>query len=170
MHNLPNILAVTNTPAHLLVFNPLQVLLTPFAGDIGDATRHDYFFEYFYRSALFGSSGYFELMDLARLLLVSSFTLIPFFVLGILRRHKKPESAFMLISFFLLLGAVFAYRISYPMSSNQHYRFVPLIIVPIAYFVTHGLLDGKQSTLREILGIVFLSLSAAFMFASPVFS
>jgi hypothetical protein len=131
---LPAILHIPTSTREMLSFNPLQLITIPFVNDVGDWSRRSYFFEYVMKSALFGSHTFSQLLDISRLLMVSALTLIGFSIAGCLRSLKTERTRLFLVVIAAFMGGVFCYRLIYTISSNQHFRFVAPIVLPIAAF------------------------------------
>ncbi len=135
-------LIVGNQAENLLTFHPLRLLEQPFNNPWDDATRRQYFPEYFYRSAFFGEFGFESVRGLAIAILILSFLLLPFLLWGMLSSlHRRTwRSTFPPLLLLLgMLAANIAYRLRYPYASNQDFRFMVLGTVPLAAFLTLGI-------------------------------
>lgn len=160
VHLLPEILRVPQSAQTLLSFNPIQVIGIPFVNDIEDWSRRSYFWEYLFKSSLFGSHAFPALLNLCRLLTVSALTLFGLCIAGCVQHWKAERARLFLVVSAFLLGALFCFLWTYPMSSNQHFRFVAPLIVPMAWFAVSW--QPKKLWLRQgaesiIIGFSLLS-------------
>jgi hypothetical protein len=140
--NLNDALALRNDAAAYLVFDPVQVVLHPYASPWDDAQRRQYFWEYLFRSAF---SGEFDFGDAHRAMqqwmligmLASLCVLAPIGIAWSLLRAPRRSSP-MLLLLALSLGAHAAFRWKYPYSSSQDFRYSTLLSIPLAAFALIG--------------------------------
>src|SRR5262249_53021449 len=106
-------LVVTNAARNFLTFNPFAMIRIPFNNPFDDATRRQYFWEYFFRSSLFGEFGFDQIRHLARMLLTVALSLLPLLVVGFVRSLWKAFRAALpvTLTFVFLLIASVAYRV-----------------------------------------------------------
>jgi hypothetical protein len=112
------------------------VLKKPFNDSWSDASRRQYFWEYFFRSAFYGEYEFKEQAWIAVPLLLFALGLLPLFLYGLfdgLYREAK-HGLILFTMFFAILGAGIAYRFAFPFAPNQDFRFSLLLIVPFGIF------------------------------------
>ena len=134
-------LLLQNTVRHLIVFNPLSVIKYPFADAWSDLLRRQYFWEYLYRSAFFAEFIPPDYLHLLSTLIVSvNLFTIPFLIWGVIYGiWKRIRNAFpMLLLLISLLFGHLAFRIFYPYSSSQNFRYSILLLIPVIFFTLVG--------------------------------
>ena len=168
---LNSALAVPNSPTTFLTFNPASLLRIPYNNAWSDAARRQNFWEYFYRSAFFGEFDFGTgKLPLARWLLFWSFPVALIGMAGCvlgLRRLWRPWLPLYLLFVFLLAGHL-AFRVQFPFSCSQDFRYSTLLLLPMAAFVTLGVLRIPTETLRNIARFfvqVFLLFCCMFLLA-----
>lgn len=134
-------LQVSTSPVSLFSFNPLGLLSEPFLGPFSVGTRHEYLLEFLFRSAFFGEFDFGpELIGLAAVLLFIGINALFFAFMGVSALfERRPGAVPMAIVFSLLLASLMAIRIVHPYSTQQDFRFIPEIVVPIGFFLSYGL-------------------------------
>lgn len=125
---------VENTPATLLIFNPLEVLRHPFNDPFRDEERRAYLWEFFFRSAFFGEFDFGpSRKPLALGILLLAMFLFPVAVAGVVSSalHGK-KTVFMPLSIIagIFLFGVFLFRIFFPYSSIYDFRYATVIALP----------------------------------------
>ncbi len=157
---------VQNEPKYLLTFNPAQLLSIPYNNPYDDAARRQYFWEYFYRSAL---TGEFQFGDnrlfLTRSMIVSSLLLLVLSSISLARDvwRRARETVPLWGGILLYLVFAFAYRIAFPYSSSQDFRYVLPMAIPLAYYAAVGLRPTAFGYLRSSFLLLFLIAGAAFV-------
>lgn len=135
-------LQLTTTVQHLLTFNPIQVLDHPFAHPWLDEERRQYFLEYLYKSAFFGEfSATDDLRSLAVAILLVAMTTIPLLLWGTVYscwKRWRHDAPMIVLSVYILAAHLF-FRISYPFSSSQDFRYSVLLVMPVTYFMVTNL-------------------------------
>lgn len=160
------VLMLENTPATYLTFNPLRMVTQPFNNPWNDSAGRQFFWEFYVRSGLFGEFGFPDnLRGLSIVLLIFGMAQLPLFAVGLWRslRRWRPHLPW-LLTFLFLLCATIAYRFLHPCACNQDYRFVPLLIVPLAYFIARGT-AGQHMPVLRILPLCFAAVSGIFLLA-----
>lgn len=156
------VLAVPRSVSSLITFNPFQVFSQPFLSDISDVARRQYLLEYLFRSAQFAHHRVAPVI-LARMLLVAGMAAAACSVLGMLRRRKDDARRMLLVLALSLFLGVLIYRWMHPFSSNQHFRFIVPILIPVAAFAADALTQGGERArtiaLSVLLGYAALSLA-----------
>lgn len=160
---------VENTPSHFLVFHPVQLLAHPFNDPFNDSERRQYFWEYFFRSALYGEFSFDSAFrPLALALILSALLALPFALLAlgrdILRGRSSPTLPLWLAVIVLLLGHV-AFRAAFPYSSSQDFRYSLTLLLPLAYYAVAEWrsLPPLLQSLRATALLVFAGSSCAFL-------
>lgn len=145
-----------------LTFSPIDMLLHPFNNPWIDDERRRYFWEFFVRSMLFGEFS-FSMRWVSTVLLGLWLLMIPLFARGawVTMRHSFMRSFPVFSTGISLMGAVMAYRFLHTCACNQDYRFVPLLLVPIAYLVARGT-EGNWNRVLQTIAMAFVVTSAAF--------
>ncbi len=156
-NRLNGAMGVTNTPGHLLSFNPFRILAHPFNDNWNDANGRQYFWEYLFKSAVVGEWNFGTALRPLTLLL----QLFRLLVLGLtaigLVAETRPRWRRMfpvLLTLVILLGAALAYRVRSPFSANQDFRFIPLVIVPAAFYAVRGWQTLRAGLRRCALGLL----------------
>lgn len=149
-----------------LVINPFYPT-SPFANAWSDDGGRQYFWIYFFKTALLGEFSYPGiLLPLSRLLLSLGIGMVALLILSIFRtlRLRDPLAVPMFLAFVFTLAGAFAYRILRPASSNQDFRFSILLVPVFAYFIARAL-PSFSPILRD--AAVFWS--SLFVFMSATF-
>ncbi len=160
IHELEDSLRIPRSIANILTFNPLEVVRIPFVNSRSDETRRMYFFEYFFKSSLFGEWVWGRhLVWPARILVLNAVMLLPLAIIGLVRNTAKR-------SFWLLpltttaaalLGASMLYVWRCPFACNQDFRFQTLLLIPISYFAVRG---AEFSSTVGTVTVVFFGVNA----------
>jgi hypothetical protein len=166
-------LSVANSPVNLLTFNPSQILQHPYNNPWDDTYRRQYFPEYFFRSAFTGEFGFDDhLKDLNVGILFFALLAIPLMVFGFIReRCTDPlkHLPFWLL-LLLMLAASASYRIHFPYTANQDFRFVVMIIVPLSYYAVSGTaLPMPLRILTRLLLLAFILCCALFLLGIAIY-
>ena len=161
-------LAVRNTPANYVTFNPLKVLAVPYNHSMSDEWRRQYFPEYLYKSMYFGEFRFNERMRIISvLLLLSGFAVMGLAAYGMVRhlREGTREDLVMSLSLVLSLLMIVAYRASFHFSSDQDFRFVMAAFLPLVYFAVKGAwaLRGNPGDAARGIVAAHAGLSAVFI-------
>jgi hypothetical protein len=149
--------------AKSFVFNPFKVLRYPFVEPWGP--RHEYFLEYFFKSIFLGE----WLMGpayrwVARIFILTALLLLPVFLRGVWI-SVKDRSGYdfpMLITFFAVFAAQWAFLQVAPFMSSQDFRYSVILLVPLVYFFQRGA-SSLPHTWREraFFGLQMLTLNSA---------
>lgn len=150
-------LTVRNDFASLFTFHPVEILRIPFNNPWDDLTRRSNFWEYWFRSAMFGE---FHFGD-SRMLL-ASWLLLWWMLLSLvcvagcaagLRVRWQGTVPLLLLSLLLLAGHA-AFRMKYPFGSSQDFRYSLLLLVPIAAFTARAILSLPTPASRRIAAFI----------------
>jgi len=149
--------------AKSLVFNPFKVVRYPFVEPWGP--RHEYFLEYFFKSIFLGEwlLGH-AYRWIARAFILTALVLIPVFLRGIWLsvRDRTGNDFPLLITFFAVFSAQWAFVQIAPFMSSQDFRYSVILLVPLVYFFIGGAsslrANGKK---MAFLGLQMLALNSA---------
>lgn len=162
-------LSIPNSVAAFTVFNPLKVIAIPYNNPWDDAARRQYFWEYWYRSAFFGEFHFGEDRKLmASWILVWSMLSFLVVIAGFLwaMRRKFHDSLPMLLTLVVFALGHAAFRMEYAFGSSQDFRYALLVLLPLAYYLTVGLLSLRNPLLQRAAGFTvqtFIVLCAMFL-------
>lgn len=160
-------LRVKNEPAHLLTFNPIQVLRHPYNNPWDDAERRQFLWEYFFRSAFFGEFQFASaLRDLSIIILLLALSLLPLPVIALwknrlrLRGHLPLWSTCMTV----ILGAAGG-RLLSPYATTQDFRYSTLLVLPFTALVISSidLLPRFFRWIGESLLVLFIVANIVFI-------
>lgn len=156
---------VDNSASAYTTFHPLELLQHPYNDPFRDSERRNYFWEYFFRSAF---SGEYNLGPERRLLmqaiLVLSYVLSAFIAVSLIvamlaiAKHPHSQAVALLLAFAIILGGSVAFRIAYPYSSAQDFRYAILLLIPLAWAASIPI-PGEKKAVREIRTALILTLS-----------
>lgn len=132
---------VENSPQAFLTFNPLALLSHPFNDPFNDQERRQQFWEYFFRSALFGEFRFPALLIFSLPLLLSALILLfPALTNIITDISRHPLLSLPLwLPLLILLGGHALFRFAFPYSSSQDFRYSIPLLPLIAYYATKPL-------------------------------
>jgi len=158
---------VENDIENFITFNPIAMLAHPYNDPYDDEARRQEFWEYLYRSAMYGE---FHFGDdrwmLAITILFSSLLLMPFVTWNLIDDIRKRTYASLptWTSFLFLMAGAAAFRFVFPYSSSQDFRYSILLLPLFAYYAVRE--TGNNPLLRHlqiVLTGVFTGASAAFI-------
>ncbi|WP_161973354.1 hypothetical protein [Arcticibacter tournemirensis] len=148
-------LKVYNTTENFLVLNPVKFVEIPFTSSFDDNKGRQFFWFYLLKTSMFGEfrfDGIF-ISWMARGLSLLLLAVIPIFVLGIFSsfREALPIS----VNICLLLLSMILFRIFYPYSCSNDFRYIYPTVVPFAIFIGKGIeAFDTQKWLRSFLSII----------------
>lgn len=152
-HRIHPIARVQNSIGSFLSFQPLRVLTHPYAGPIPVDTGENEFLEYFFKSSYFGGYGFgYELLTLSTLMLTAGFLFFFLAIFGFLHegRRCKPTLPFPLwITPLILLTAHILYRLAFPLTTSQDFRYSILLTIPLCAYAVRGV-EELPAWLKEI--------------------
>lgn len=160
-------LGVRNTFTHLTAFNPQRIMAAPFNANWDDSMRRQYFWEYLFKSAFVGEWDFGERMRSMTLFLeLLSFALFPLFLRGlIIECHQRLRATVpLLLTLVALPAAALLYRLESPFSANQDFRFIPLMLIPITYYLVACTRDLSSWPRRIALAMLALYAGACACF------
>jgi len=142
---------VENGAANFLTFNPVGMLAHPYNDPYDDVARRQYFWEYLFRSSLYGEFGFgSEHARLAVIMLLSSLLLIPLVVANFVRdiRRNALSSLPVWSTLLVTLAGAALFRFVFPYSSSQDFRYSVLLLPLFAYYAVKDL-DALDPVLRQ---------------------
>jgi hypothetical protein len=164
-------LRVANNAQAYTVFNPIKVLQIPYNDAWNDASRRQYFWEYWYRSAFFGEFSFGDDRKLmASWLLFWGLVLTVVCFIGLVRSMLKWRTLYeclpLFFGFFVFpLGHLF-FRYQFPYSSSEDFRYAVPVLASVFFFITTAILRTRSVVLRQIAVfsvVIFAGLCAMFL-------
>ncbi len=135
-------LMVQNTFPHVSFFNPIEIIRHPFNNPWGDDERRQYFWEYLYKSGFIGEWRFEHIAVPVMIAETLGMIFLAFALAGVaaeLRSRDRLKHLPLLLTLAALLGGLFTYRLQHPYGCNQDFRFIPLVIIPIAFYGARGM-------------------------------
>lgn len=163
--NLNSGLLVQNTLQNLTVFNPQRIATIVYNNPWGDDAGRQFFWEYLFRSAFFGEFTFsLQLRLLSSAILISGLFTALFSALGMLVSffgNIRKTMPLWLVAGACLFGHLF-FRIRYPYSSSQDFRYSFLALLPLLAFalLATDRLHPRLKWLRPAASTPFVVLSA----------
>jgi hypothetical protein len=119
----------------IFTFNPFLLIAKPVMNTMDATSRSALFFESLIKTAHFGTTFPTD----AGLFLVFFLFVLLFASIGFVRAFFSPFGRQALVSFFVFLLSLLAFRILYPYASAQHFRYIPLLLFPCVTFLGYSL-------------------------------
>ncbi len=138
---------VENNVGNYLTFNPIAMVQYPFNDPYNDEARRQEFWEYFFRSALYGEFHFGnDRMLLALVMLLSSLLMIPFAAINLFRDIRRNTYASLPVwcTFLTILLGAAAFRFVFPYSSSQDFRYSVLLLPLFAYYAVRDTGFARQ--------------------------
>lgn len=159
---------VENHPKNLFTFNPHQILKHPYNDPFGDEARRQMFWEYLFRSAFTGEFHFGDQRKIFVLgMLLSTLLLLPLALYSMVSDIRRGlESLVPLWSgLILFLLAHLAFRILFPYSSSQDFRYSLPLMIPFAYYACMPALREHVTvlTIRVCLCSIAILCAVAFL-------
>ncbi len=139
----PGVLLPT-TPVNFLTFNPVKIVQIPYLDPWDDASRRQYFWEYWFRSAFLGEWNFGDaLLPWSRAVLVGGLGMLFCAIVGLWQalRHGRNAEWWVLpvvaVAVVLLAGAV-GYRFVNTCACAQDFRYSFPVVIPWALFAALG--------------------------------
>lgn len=138
-------LLIGRDPIRFAVFNPLGVLQHPFNDPWSDGDRRLYYWEYLLRGSAFGEFRFDSSRAVAPYLLATIMGLCAFAFVGFDRSLRAAWRKTMptWLTLLAVLAAAVAYAYVHPYSSEQDFRFSPLLGVLVPFFAALGIAYAK---------------------------
>jgi hypothetical protein len=159
---------IPTSPGLLLTFNPLRVFDLLYNNPVSIDARKEFFWEYFFRSIFFGEFPFPASFErISTLLLLFGMLMIPLLLYGfVIATTKRTRNWLpMIATFLLLLVAAVAYRVQFPHSPNQDFRFSTLLTIPAAWMCVTGAFALRHPIIKR----TALSVLAAFPVLCGIF-
>jgi hypothetical protein len=157
-------LRVSAAPSAYVTFNPIEVLRHPYNHTWHDDQRRHNFWEFFYRSAYFGEFSFGDALRAhAQFLLAIGYLLFPLTLFGIWKSIRQWDRRHipLLLTLGVLLAGHVAFRMQYPYSSSQDFRYSILLIVPLAFYAIEGARHLPKNLRRAAHIVMFLFIAAS---------
>lgn len=150
--NLHGGLVLQNTVPHFLTFSPVGMIRHAYNNPWEDSARRQNFWEYLYRSAFFGEFNFGN----DRLYMASSILFFSFFsfltaLFGLFRSFRTADASripMLMLGGALLLGHMI-FRLKFPYSSSQDFRYSLLFIIPFSYWLVLGIAAMRPALLQQ---------------------
>jgi len=141
---LDKALTVQNTLPHYLWFHPLRFIRYPYIDVMKDFAGRQYFWEHFFKTAMYGEFDYGpRLALLCQILLSFIFVLVPLSVVGLFRslrdRVERWETFPLFCLVVILLAAHIVFRWRSPFSCSQDFRYSVALFIPAFYYIATSL-------------------------------
>lgn len=159
-------LRVEDDLSRFFVFSPRALLALPFNNPWADEARRGYFWEYLFRSALFGEFQYNpSFLPLARVVVALTLVLLVAALIGAWRAWRKDlrTCALLLAVLASHVGVLIAFSCIYPYAPHQDFRFIHLAVVPVGFFAALAA-SGESKALAPLRLAVWLQISASELF------
>jgi hypothetical protein len=169
---LPSSLKVQNTLGNYLYFDLKDYLLEPYVNAFEDKGGRQYFWNYAINTSLFGE---FRVWDtptgriLATMLNALALFIFVLALWGIIHLKIKELPSLLFVVF--LFTALISYRIMYPYSCNNNFRFIFPVLFPLVYFSIRGtqiIQDFRLRMLSYTAMLFFAALSFLFIVGQAV--
>jgi 4-amino-4-deoxy-L-arabinose transferase-like glycosyltransferase len=155
-------LALEAGAGSLLTFHPGRVIATPYVNPVLPGAERDHFWEYLFRSSLFGEFSFRRVpLLLSRGLLAAGLALAATALLGLVAaqlrdwREALPHTLLLLI----VLAGQLLYLRTAPFSTSQDFRYSVVLLLPLLFFLTRV----PRPVLAVLPGGVFSFLSLLFL-------
>ncbi|MDR2579455.1 MAG: hypothetical protein LBC85_00475 [Fibromonadaceae bacterium] len=132
-------LRVQNTAGNYLYFDLRDYLFEPYTSAWTNNGGRQYFWNYALKTSLFGE---FRLWNthtghtFATMLSIFALLIFAFALWGII--HVKIKEFPMMLFAVFLFAALISYRVAYPFSCNNDFRFIFPVLLPVVYFSVRG--------------------------------
>ncbi|HLD71428.1 MAG TPA: glycosyltransferase family 39 protein [Candidatus Peribacteraceae bacterium] len=159
-----------NSFTHILAFRPWKILLDPMIQTLGMTMKANAFLEYYFRSALGGYPMPYSSFSILVPIYLLGFVMIPLGIGGVIKYTRDRSTLPILLTLIIFLSLHVVFRLSYPFTSSQDYRYTPLLLIPFAYYVIRGAHHAGHLE-KFALGLLWLfvgfsiALPVSFMFA-----
>jgi len=159
--SLNGALRVNNTAGNYLYFDLKDYLLVPYTSAWVDEGGRQYFWNYLIKSSLSLYKEYkiWKVNDsLYSMLCILALLIFVLALWGIINaKFRELPAVLFTISLF---SALIYFRINYPFSCNNEFRYIFPVLFPLAYFATRGAQILENSRLRKLSYISMLAFAA----------
>lgn len=146
--NMNSGLVVGNSLANFLALSPPRMVARPFNDNWDDRSGRQFFWESFLKSTFFGEWNFAGQIGFlgSCILLIACFLILYLFAGGWMSSRKHLyETLPLWLTACGLLASLMSYRYTHPYSSNQDFRYIPLIAIPAAYYIAYGIEHASPS-------------------------
>jgi hypothetical protein len=165
---MSQLLNVPNSLTSFVVFDPIGVIIRPFANPWADGSGRQFFWMYFFQSSLFSEFAFWQqglglISRTLSALLLGSLLIALRGVIKAFRHNDQYLMPIMVTAIFTLHGALL-YRVLHPGSANQDFRYSIVLIPILAYFAvraTEG--NSKLHTIFRFWLLAFATCAACFL-------
>lgn len=172
--NLHSGLKLENTFSHLASFNPMRVMEITFNNPWSDEAGRQYFWEYLVRSSLFGEFTFPEPLThitVALSILGCLMLAILFWGVACSLAKRAYQDIPLLCTLVILSIGHLLFRIQYPYSSSQDFRYSILLVFPVSYFIALAI---RSTPAPYRIGLIattfcFVLLCGSFLFGIAVY-
>jgi len=152
-------LRVGNEPANYLFFDIKDFIVHPYASPWEDAGGRQYFWNYLFKTSLFGE---FKILTNQTGLWLATFINLSF--LGVLFfafrgwwKSKITKTTFLLMSQAIaFIAALFFLRFSHPYSCSNDFRYILPILLSLIPFVANGVFDFDTTQKWKVVGALII--------------
>jgi hypothetical protein len=165
-------LRVNNATGNYLYFDLQDYLLEPYASAWNDKGGRQYYWNYDLKTSLFGEFRFWNApvgYIFATILSALALLIFALALWGIIHAKFKDFPPLFFVIF--LFAAHIYFRVSYPYSCSNDFRYIFPVLFPLAYFSVHGAQILENSRLRKLSYIgmfAFAALSFAFIVGQAV--
>ena len=169
-NKLPVQYKVGNTVSNYVSFNPVKFVEIPFTNTLDDAKGRQSFWQYLFKTSLFGEFSYNKPITMIYAKLTSLFflLLLPVMLAGIIIAFFEFKTyAPFIISLMILFGSEILFRIISPYVSANDFRFIFPVISIASYFI--GITGIQLFKWKKPLGFIIILIPMGFIIFSILF-
>jgi 4-amino-4-deoxy-L-arabinose transferase-like glycosyltransferase len=134
---------LTPTVREIFTFNPIAILLHPSASASDPLTRSAFFLETLFRTSQVGSLHFSNTEMMLSLALI---LLLPMLYGAV--RECKDRLCTHTITIILFVLSILLFRLQYPFSVSQHFRYITPMVLPIVCLLLRGIAEMRPLFLR----------------------
>lgn len=155
---------VGNKPGNYLFFDVRNFLTQPYTDPFNDEMGRQYFWNYLAKTSLFGE---FSLLTtalgewLASIISVVFLILCGFSVRGLFKAQWTKTGILFAVQGVLFTLAALAFRIKYPFSCSNDFRYIMPVLLSFTPFIAIGIFGGKARARVRIPGMIISGIFAA---------
>jgi hypothetical protein len=135
-------LRVGNFPSNYIYFDGKVFLTEPFTSAWDDTLGRQYFWNYLFKTSLFGEFDYSQPLAKSMAMIISFLFLLiaAYSIAGLFltAREEILKHRVLLLNFLILIIAAIAYRIMAPYSCCNDFRFIFPILIPFCFMFAHS--------------------------------
>lgn len=154
-------LRVGNDPANYLFFDVRDFIVNPYASAWDDAGGRQYFWNYLFKTSLFGE---FKILATQVGLWLASFISLSFLGLIVLalrgwwKSKLTKVNVLLIVQAFAFIAAILFLRMKYSYSCSNDFRYILPILISVIPFVGMGALEGDLSFKWKTLACITLAI------------